>query len=163
MILLDEYNIPLVLNNLADKLRTHHVWVLDMKERDYKLLQIKTVEEIISPSLTLKIHGRLLSLPCHWNVLICDPETTQLDVVSVSELANGYYYALVYGNNTDMPMFELIEVLDYAAGETHIYPTHGRNYMICHDVGNGKWINCTYSDSYNRFLKNKIAGDLIDY
>lgn len=163
VILHDEYNKPLVLNTLKDRLPTHHVWCLDLKVSDFKLLQIKSVEEIVSPSLVLKINGRLTCLPCHWHMLICDPETTQLDVVPVGELANDFYYALVYGNNIEMPQFEPITVIDYLVSETHIYPSHARNFMLCHDVGNGRWINCSYADSYNRFLKNKIAGDLIDY
>lgn len=163
MILHDEHNLPLVINSLTSNIKTRYVWTLNLKEMDFTLHNMKVLEEYTGPSLTLKINDRLLSLPCHWNILICDPETTQLDAARVSDLAGDSYHALGYSNRSNMPMFLPIQVIDYHVEESHVYPTHSRHLMICHDVGESKWICCSYTDSYNRFLKNKIAGDLIEY
>lgn len=161
MILHDEYGKPLVINSLLDKLRTNYAWCLDLKAQDFRLHTIKVLEECKCSTVSLKINGRLLNIPAYWFILVGDPETTQIDAVQASVLANSTFYALVYGSKLASPEYVPITVVDWVVEEPHIYPTHTRGIMICHDVGDGKWVSCSFSDTYTRFLKNKTVGDLI--
>jgi hypothetical protein len=161
MILHDEYGKPMVLNNLTDSLRSNLIWCLDLKAQDYRLHNVKVVEECHCNTVSLKINGRLLNLPVYWYILVGDPETTQLDAVQASVLSNSTFYAVVYGATSPAPEFLPINVVDWESSEPHVYPTHTRGIMLCHDVGDSKWISCSFSDTFPRFLKNKTVGDLI--
>lgn len=163
MILHDPEGYPLVINDIRTPLRTNYVWYLNLKEMDFVLVNVKVLEENTCSTVTLSINGRLLNVPSYWYVLVCDPETTQLDAVQASCLSNSTFYALVYGANVSQPEFLQIHVLDWLPAESNIYPTYNRNLMTCHDIGDSKWVCMSFSDAYSRFLKNKTANDLINY
>lgn len=163
MILHDIEGKPLVINDIRDKLRSKHIWCLDLKMLDYTVKPIKVLEENICNSVILKINNRQLCVPAYWYMLVCDPDSTQLDAVSVSALSNSEFHALVYGHRLDRPEFLPVKVIDWVYDEPNVYPIHNRNYMLCHDIGDGRWVSLSFSDSYNRFLNNKTANDLIDY
>lgn len=163
MILQDEHGKPLVINEMTNSLKSNYIWCLDLKDADFRLHTIKVLEECECVSLVIKVNDRLVCLPTHWHILVCDPETTQLDAVQVGDLANANFYAMLCGTDIVTPIFAPITVIDYLPAEKHVYPTHTRSIMLCHDVGNGLWMNCSYADAYNRFLKNKTANDLVDY
>ena len=154
---------PLVINDIRTKLRTNRYWCLDLKALDYSVGTIKVVEENICNSVALKINDRILCVPSYWHILVCDPDSTQLDAVPVHTLANNEFHALVYGAKLERPEFLPIKVIDWYMDEVNVYPTHNRNFMLCHDIGDNKWVSISFSDSYNRFLNNKTANDLIDY
>lgn len=163
MILHDENGTPLVINNIYDKLPTNYAWCLDLKTQDFTINHFKVVEECTCNTVTIRVNGRYIDLPSYWYVLVCDPETTQLDTVPVGNLSNNTFYAFVYGSTLAVPEYLQIDVVDWKARCAHTYPTHSRGLMLCLDVGHSKWITCSFSDTYTRFLKNKISGDLTGY
>ena len=151
--------VPMFLNASSDGV----VWVKLAVPLLLVLVNIRVLEENSCSTVTLNINGRLLNVPSYWYVLVCDPETTQLDAVQASGLSNSTFYALVYGAHISQPEFLQIHVVDWLPVESNIYPTYNRNLMTCHDVGDGKWVCLSFSDAYSRFLKNKTANDLINY
>lgn len=140
---------------------TEHIWVLDLTMMDYTLAPLQVLEEIISPSVALQIGGFQFVLPTNWNVLVVDVETYQLDIIEVSDLAGKEFVSFVYG--PDMPRFEteVISVMDYHPNYVNIGPSLNKDQMLCHPISPTSWINVSPSDSYNKYLKNKIAGDII--
>lgn len=151
------------INHLKCDIPNKYIWNLDLKLLDFTLKKIKVIEEIVCNTVTLQINDRLIDVPAYWNILVCDPETTQLDAASVSTLSNSDFRALVYGPNMTHPELLPITVVDWTMDKVNRYPTHNRNFMMCHDIGDGKWISLSFSDSYNRFLKNKTSNDLVYY
>lgn len=163
MIFHDENGVPLVVNSIHDKWRSNYLWCLDLKSQDYTINLFKVVEGCDSNTLTLRINGHYIDVPASWYILVCDPETTQIDAVECNCLSNNTFYALVYGANVPTPEYAKIEVIDWVPVKHHAYPSHSRGLMLCLDIGNDKWITCSYSDTYTRFLKNKNVGDLIGH
>lgn len=163
MILHDENGNPLAINSLTDKIPTNYAWCLDLKTQDFTINHFKVVEECKCNTVTIRVNDRELKIPEYWYVLVCDPETTQLDTVPVGNLSNNTFYAFVYGANASVPEYKQIDVLKWEAAQLNTYPTHSRGLMLCLDVGDSKWITCSFSDTYTRFLKNKISGDLTGY
>jgi|688.fasta_scaffold00062_112 hypothetical protein len=163
MILQNEEGKPFVIDDIKTTPAYNYVWCLDLKEQDYILSNIKILEENTCSTITLMVNGTTFKMPAYWYILVCDPETTQLDAVQASTLSNNIFYALVYGASTNQPSFLPIHVLNWEAEEVNVYPSTTRNLMLCHDVGDGKWVSISFSDTYNRFLKDTTANNLVNY
>lgn len=163
MIFHEENGNPLAINSIHDKVPTNYLWCLDLKSQDFTINMFKVVEECKCNTLTVKINNRYIELPSYWYILVCDPETTQIDTVQVCHLSNNTFYALVYGASAGTHEYMRIDVIAWKPEGIHVYPTHSRGVMLCLDIGDGKWISCSFSDTYTRFLKHKNVGDLIGY
>jgi hypothetical protein len=161
MLIFDNSNDAIVLDSIHTPIDTEHLWVLDLVLMDYTLAPLLVLEEIISPSIEILIAGFQFILPTNWNVLVVDNETMQLDVVEVSELAGKEFVALVYGPNTLMIETEVITVTNYHPNYINVGPSLNKHQMLCHPISPTSWINVAPSDSYNKYLKNKVAGDII--
>ena len=161
MLIFDNNNNAVVLESIYTPTNTEFVWVLDLTIMDYTLAPLLVLEEVISPSIELSIDGFNFVLPTNWNILVVDPETSQLDVVEVSDLAGKEFVALVYGPNKQMIDMEVITVTNYHPNYINVGPSLNKHQMMCHPISPTTWINVAPSDSYNKYLKNKVAGDII--
>lgn len=161
MLIFNENNQPILLDSLQGPVLSEYMYVLDLSMMDYTLAPLLVFEEVICPTILLSIHGFTFKLPANWNILVTDEETYQLDVVEVSELAGKEFKALIYG--MDMKMIELgkIKVLDYYPDYQNIGPSLNKFQMLCHPISPNQWINVAPSDSYNKYLKEKLVGDII--
>jgi hypothetical protein len=161
MILHDEKGEPFVINSIRQPIHANHIWCLDLSILDYTLKQISVLEENTCNTIVLSINNNIVKMPAFWYVLVCDPETTQIDCVQASTLSNNTFYALLYGSNMSQTELKPITVIDWIPTDINVYPTITRNLMLCHDVGDNKWASISFSDTYSRFLKNKFSIDLV--
>lgn len=161
MLIFDNNNEAVVLDSIYTPTNTEHIWVLDLTMMDYTLAPLLVLEEVISPSIELMIAGFSFILPTNWNILVVDVETLQLDVVEVSELAGKEFVALVYGPDIKRIETAVITVTNYHPNYVNVGPSLNKHQMLCHPISPTAWINVAPSDSYNKYLKNKIAGDII--
>ena len=149
-----------MIDSLYTPIVSEYMWVLDLNMMDYTLTPIKMLEEIVCPTITLDIDGYHCKIPANWYVLVYDIHTTQLDSIVVSDLSNKPYSALVYGSNMIRPQPVTISVIDYELKASNTYPSFNRHLMLCHPIDNDKWITISFSDTYNRFLRNKDLSDI---
>lgn len=161
MLILDEHNKSIIIDTLYDPIVSDYMWVLDLAMMDFTLAPIKMLEEVVSSTMTLEIAGYEFKIPSYWYMLVYDEITTQLDSVSVSDLTTNSYTALVYGPDMHVPEAQPVNVVNYDVTSTNVYPTFNRHLMMCHPISANKWINISFSDSYNRFLRDKYVSDLI--
>lgn len=161
MLVFDNDNEAVVLESIYTPTDTEHVWVLDLIMMDYTLAPLLVLEEVISPSIELLIAGFSFVLPTNWNILVVDTETMQIDVVEISELAGKEFVALVYGPEQKRIETEIITVTNYHPNYVNVGPSLNKHQMLCHPISPELWINIAPSDSYNKYLKNKTAGDII--
>lgn len=161
MLVFDNNNTPLILDSIYTPTIADHIWVLDLNMMDYTLAPLLVLEEIIAPTIELQILGFKFVLPANWNILVVDDDTFQLDVVEVAEVAGKEFNAFTYG--PDRPNFELatISVTNYHPNFHNVGPSLFKHQMLCHPVAPDLWVNVAPSDTYNKYLKNAIAGDLI--
>lgn len=161
MLIFDENNDAIMLESITGPVLSQYMYVLDLNMMDFTLAPLLVFEEVICPTITLMIKGFAFKVPANWNILISDEETSQLDVVEISELAGKDFRALVYGMEMTSPDLEHIQVIDYDASYNNVGPSLNKFQMLCHPIEPGAWINIAPSDAYNKYLKEKLIGDII--
>jgi len=161
MLIFNENNVPIILDSIQGPTIPEHMYVLDLILMDYTLAPLLVLEEVICPTILITIRGFSFKLPAHWNILITDDETFQLDVVEVSELAGKEFKALVYGMDMSMVELATVTVNDYYSDYQNIGPSLNKYQMLCHPISPNTWVNVSPSDSYNKYLKEKLVGDII--
>ena len=164
MLIFDDNNKPIVLDSIHATTPTSYMWVLDLNIMDYTLAPLMVLEETICPSMRIRIRGFDFFLPANWNLLVYSEDTFQLDVVEVSELAGREFTAFVYDiSNPKIVKYRpgVVTVSDYAAEHVNVGPALNKNQMLCHPISPFEWVNVTPSDSFNKYLKELVVGDII--
>lgn len=162
MILLDENSDPIILDNIDIPFPVSHFWALDLELMDFTLKELVLNEELEgAKTLSISILGFLIEAPADWNILIYSPETSELDVVEFSDLTKHAYSAFVYNHKNNKLIPNIIRVIDYNQYATVHTPSLIKNTMLCHPLGYDMWACVAPTDSYNKYLKNKVIGDLI--
>ena len=161
MMIFDEHSKPIILDSILTPTVAEYMWVLDLQQEDFMLAPLSVLEETTSPSIELMIAGFRFVLPTSWNILVCDPESMQLDVVEVASVAGKEFRAFVYGPDCSMALTAPITATDYHPNFVSVGPQLSKSEMLCHPISPELWVNVTPSDSYNKYLKGKVAGDII--
>jgi hypothetical protein len=164
MLIFDDHNKTIILDNVYTPTPTNYMWVLDLQIMDYTLAPLLVLEEIICPSIKVRIRGFDFFLPANWNMLIFSEETSELDVVEISELAGREFTALVYDISDPLIVRYkpgLVSVLDYSPEYVNVGPSLNKHQMLCHPISPAEWINVSPSDTYNKYLKTAVIGDII--
>lgn len=161
MLIFDENSQPVIIDSIYSPTPTEHKWVLDLSIMDYTLVPLMMLEEIICPSIQLRIQGFEFVLPANWNILVYDKDTSQLDVVEVSDAAGKEFTALLYGPHKLYPTPGTITVTNYFIEYKNVGPSLNKHQMLCHPVGPNEWCSVGPSDSFNKYLKETTIGDLM--
>lgn len=161
MLILDENDKPIIIEDIEVPLLSDYFWVLDLNIREYTLSPILFLEEVVCPTLTLEIFGFRFNVPANWHILIYSGETSQLDIVNISHLSGGNFTALLYGPHEPYPRPGKLKVVDYQPRLSNCTPTLNKHEMLCHPIGPDEWINISPSDSYNKYLKELLVGDIV--
>jgi hypothetical protein len=119
------------------------------------------LEESYCPSIQLCINGFEFILPASWNILVCDRETSQLDVVELSEVAGREFTALTHGPTIRQPTFANIIVTNYFVDHKNVGPSLTKHQMMMHPIGPDVGVLVGPSDVFNKYLKTMDLGDLI--
>ena len=161
MLIFNSENKITTIENISTPLPVDHYWVLDLNLKDFTLSPLAILEETKCPSIELLIDGFVCILPATWNMLICDQENYQLDVIEIAEIPGREFTAFSYGLNCSRVIPKLVTAINYFPNYTNIGPFINKNLMMCHPISDSMWINIAPTDVYNKTLKNLIAGDLI--
>jgi hypothetical protein len=152
---------PVILDSIFVPTPTDYFWVLDLNINDYTLAPLTILEEIICPSITVVIRGFEFTLPAYWNILVYDMETTQLDAIQLSRLVGREFTALVFGPKKIRPVPAPIQYVDYILEHKNVGPSLAKHQMMCHPIGPTEWVCISPSDTYNKYLKDMLVGDII--
>lgn len=164
MLIFDDNNKTIILDNVYTPTPTEYMWVLDLQIMDYTLAPLLVLEEIICPSIKVRIRGFNFFLPANWNMLIYSKETSEIDVVEISELAGREFTSFVY-DISDPRIVKYtpgtVTVVDYASEYVNVGPSLNKHQMLCHPISPTEWVNVSPSDTYNKYLKNAVIGDIL--
>jgi hypothetical protein len=160
MIIYNEHTAPVIVDSIHTPLYSSHMWVLDLEMYDFTLAPITMIEEIISPSITLDVLGFPFILPANWFVVVYDPETMQLDVVKIADLTGQVHSLLGGGPQQTRASPVYATPIDYHPQYKHVGPSLNKHQMLCHPVAPGYWINISPVDTYTKYMKTTIVGDL---
>jgi hypothetical protein len=164
MLIFDDNNRTIILDNVYTPTPTDFMWVLDLQIMDYTLAPLLVLEEIICPSIKVRIRGFEFFLPANWNMLVFSEETSELDVVEISELAGREFTSFVYDISDPLIVRYkpgLVSVLDYSPEFVNVGPSLNKHQMLCHPISPVEWINVSPSDTYNKYLKTAVIGDIV--
>jgi len=161
MLIFNSDNKPIILDNIHGPTTADHMWVLDMVMMDYTLAPLLILEEIVCPTVQVCIKGFEFMLPAYWSILVYDQDTSQLDVIPLEEAVGKQFTALIHGANQKDVHGATIVVTNYFVEYKNVGPALNKHQMLCHPIGPDEWISISPSDSYNKYLKDMIAADLL--
>lgn len=161
MLIFDGNNDVIILDTILAPTVSEHFWVLDLNYRDFMLTNLQVLEETVCPTMELLVNGFKFCLPALWNILVVDEESCQLDVVEISELSGKEFNAFVYGPRRATTDCQVIQVTDYFPSRRNVGPMINKHHMLCHPIDKDSWVCVSPSDTYNKYLKNTVIGDLI--
>jgi len=161
MLIFDSNDDVLILDNIYTPTSADYFWVLDLNMLDFTLAPLLVLEETVCPTIEVQVLGFRFNLPATWNVLVTDPETMQLDVVEVSEIAGKQFHVFIHGPRKPRMETGTITVTDFFLTRKNVGPSINKHQMLCHPVSPDSWINVAPSDTYNKYLKDRVAGDLV--
>lgn len=161
MLIFDEHNDTVIVESIYVPIPCESFWVLDLELMDFTLAPLDVLEEVVCPSIQLMIGGFKFVLPANWNMLVFDPDTSQLDVVEMSDLSSNEFTAFVYGPNKSSVSPLRVATIDYLPSCKNISPTLNKHQMLCHPISPDAWVVVSSSDGYNKYLKDCVVGDII--
>lgn len=161
MLIFDEQMDTIIMDSVYHPLLTEYFYVLDLTMNDYTLTPLTALEEVYCPTLTLEVFGFQFDVPANWYILVYDIETTFLDSVNIGEVAGRNFTSFVYGDDLISPKPGQIKVVDYDANKMNVAPLMKKTQLLCHPISENKWVNITPYDLYNKYLKNRVVGDII--
>jgi hypothetical protein len=161
MVISDENYFPIMIDNIEVPLKTDMFWTLNLEERDFMLSPLFMMEELTTPILVINIMGYAVEVPADWNLLIYAEDTSQLDILEISELSRGHFTAVVFEHKKNKIHAGVISTIDYNPDYKIQTVSLHKNAMMCHPLGPDYWICLAPSDNYNKYLKNAVIGDLI--
>lgn len=161
MLIFDGDSKPTILDSIHGPTLSEHMWVLDLTMPDFTMAPLLMLEEVVCPSIEIMVNGFQFTLPANWNILVYDRDTAQLDVVELAECAGREFTAMVYGPNKSSASPAIVTVTNYFIEHKNVGPSLNKHQMLCHPIGPDEWVSVSPSDSYTKYLKDIIVGDLI--
>lgn len=159
MLIFDETQRTIILSDIHTPLTSDYIYVLDLEMKDFKLVPLLVLEEIVAPAAELLIDGFKFTVPTLWSILIGDDETSIIDIIPVKDLLGKNFKAFVYGHKSMRPVLKDIEITNFFNIHTVVAPSLNRQQMLCHPISANTWINISPSDSYAKNLKEVLIGD----
>lgn len=154
MLISDENSSPIEIKSIDEPIDVDYFWSLDLLEQDFSLTKLVMMEEFYSPTLTISINGKLLSFPADWHILVYSPDTSEVDMVQLSDLTKSNFSIMVYNHVTAKVVAGEAKVVEYSPSEVVRTPSFNKNMMLCHPVGDSYWLMVAPTDTYNKYLKN---------
>ena len=161
MMILDENSEPILLYNIDIPFPVSHFWILDLNLMDFTLKELVLCEELTTQTLTLTINGYLLVAPTDWNMLIYSVETSVLDVITLSDFNKHAFSPFVYDHKRNKLVDNVVRVEAYDSHAVIQTPSLVKDTMLCHPLGNDMWACIAPTDSYNKYIKGKVIGDIL--
>ena len=161
MLVFDGDSKPMLLDSIHTPTSVDHIWVLDLSLLDFTLIPLQILEEVVSPAIEIQVNGFNFIVPANWNIVVYDRDTSQLDVIEISETAGREFTAFVYGPNKAKPLPVIVTAVNYYPGYANVSPALNKHQMLCHPISPDEWVVISNSDGYNKYLKNAEVGDIV--
>lgn len=153
----DENNKTVTIKSIDKPISTDFFWILDLQAQDWLLTKLVMLEEFTTPTLTLNIRGNLVEVPAEWNILVYSPETSDVDMVRVSDLTKSAFTIFFYDFISNKIIEESARVVGYSPNSTVRTPSFNKSNMLCHPVADRYWIMIAPTDTYNKYFKDSVT------
>lgn len=161
MVIFDDTNKPLIIDSIFNQMTSGYFWIFQMDELDFTLSPLISLEMIECASVEIIVKGFPFVVPAHWNILVFDDETSQLDVVDISSTAGKEFTAVVHGPECRTIEPGIITVSNYFPSYVNVQPVLPKYAMLCHAISETQWVSVGTYDGYNKFFKNALVNNLL--
>lgn len=161
MLIFDDQSQPIILDNIYSPVPTSHMWVLDLQMMDYTLSPLVMLEETNCSSMQIAINGFEFILPSFWSILVYDTETSQLDLIELSDATGKEFTAAVYGPNQHRINPGKITVTNYFIEHKNVGPSLNKHQLLCHPISATEWVSVSPANTFNKYLKEMTIGDIL--
>ena len=134
MLILPDFARPYIIDGYTSPILPKYFWTFHAGLFDFTLTPLTFIEENSSTVLKVLINGLELLIPYEWFILICDPETNQLDWVQVKECSIIECYAYLMSTIDSENRSASIQVLDVLEDQISYYPILQKQSGLCHPV-----------------------------
>lgn len=160
MVISDENYFPILIDNVEIPMKTDRFWIFNLEHKDFMLTPLIMFEERTDPIHILNIAEYSIEIPSYWNILCYSEDTSQLDILEVSEISRGHYTAVIFDHQGNRVLPGIIHTNDWKGIHKIQTVSLNKNSMLCHALGKDYWICVSPTDNYNKYLKNAVIGDL---
>lgn len=157
MFITNESNKKFEIRSIDEPIAADYFWVLDLLQQDWMLSKLVMLEEFTAPTLTLSIKGDLIVVPAEWNILVYSPETSDVDMVQISDLTKSEFTVFLYDFTKSKVVESSCKVVNYSSNSVVRTPSFNKNNMLCHPVAGSYWIMVAPTDTYNKYLKESVT------
>lgn len=157
MFITNEENKTFEIKSIDEPINADYFWILDLQEQDWLLSKLVMLEEFYTPTLTLNIKGNLIELPAEWNILVYSNETSDVDMVQVSDLTKSEFTVFLYDFRSSKVVEQSCKVVAYSPSKVVRTPSFNKSNMLCHPIADRYWIMVAPTDTYNKYLKDSVT------
>lgn len=168
MIIYPDFCKPYLIDNLTGPVIPKYYWTFSGPMLDFCLSPISYLEETTGPVVTLEVNGFKFDVPAHWNILITDTDTWQLDTIPITNCSNQKSSAYLMSTNEYTLRTADVKIVDYFEMKVLVHPLVAKGHGLCHPAGTvmsyGKevdvMVTITPHDLY-KFIGEKAVGDIL--
>ena len=168
MLIIPEYNKPYIIENISSPVIPKYYWSFAGQMLDYVLSPLVYLEETTGPSVTIEINEFSFDVPAHWNILIVDPTTYQIDTVPIASCSTSHTFAVLMAPDDYRVRKAPIKVTGYKDDDVLVHPLIQKGMGLCHPAGIDRSmakptevaVILTPHDLY-KFIADKSIGDLL--
>lgn len=168
MQILSEVNRSYLIDSFTAPIGVSHCWMFSGHMMDFKLEPLQYLEEIVGPTVRLRIQNLELELPASWHIMIVDKETYTVDSIPISQCASFDQDVLLFSPDDNKPTTGKALVLNFIRKGTCIAPEVPKGSALIHPIGpsfsHGKL--CMYGvivgpHDLGRWIGGKTVGDIL--
>lgn len=168
MHILSEVNKPYIIDSFTAPMGVSHFWTFSGHMLDFKLEEVKYLEEIVGQTIRVRIANMEIDLPASWHIMIVDKETYTIDMIPIAQCATFDQDVLLFAPNDSKLKTGKIQVIDYKTKGLCIAPEIPKGSAMVHPVlvDTMHGVQHTYGivigghDLY-RWISSKTIGDIL--
>lgn len=168
MQILSEVNRPYILDSFTAPVGVSHCWTFSGHLLDFKLQELTYLEEIIGPTVRIRVNNLDMDLPSSWYIMVVDKETYTVDSIPIPQCASFDQDVLLFSPDDSKPNTAKAVVLDFFRSSVCVSPEVQKGSALIHPTGPEIFHNksCFYGiivgpHDLNRWINGKTVGDLL--
>lgn len=135
MQILSEVNKSYNIDSFTALMGVTHFWSFSGHMLDFKLEQTQYLEEIVGPTVRIRVQNCEIDLPASWFIMIVDKETYTIDMVPISHCASFDQDVLLFSPDDSKLKTAKVSVIDYQTKGTCIAPEIPKGSAMIHPTG----------------------------
>lgn len=135
---------------------------------DFKLEETKYLEEIVGPTIRIRIKNLEIDIPASWSIMAVDKETYTVDMIPIAQCASFDQDVLLFSPNDSKLNTAKVTVVDYKVKGMCIAPEIPKGsamiHPVCQEVSHGR--NLHYGiviggHEIYRYIGGATVGDIL--